>query len=67
MKSLEKYNELQGCREKCTIADLYTEVLNTLFEYSQSWTKVGQSKAWNSRAENESHSGPAYRCKRGQK
>ncbi len=27
MKALEKYNELQGCREQCTIADLYTEVL----------------------------------------
>ncbi len=31
MKALEKYKELQGCREQCTIADLYTEVLITLF------------------------------------
>ena len=27
----DKYIELQGCRKQCTIADLYSEVLITLF------------------------------------
>ncbi len=27
---VENYNELQGCREQCTVADLCTEVLITL-------------------------------------
>ncbi len=34
----EKYNELEGCGEQCTIADLYrlNLLLITLFDYSQS-------------------------------
>ncbi len=31
IEPLEKYNELQGCREQCAIADLYTEVLIVYF------------------------------------
>ncbi len=53
-------NELHGCRELHCCRLAYWSFNDIIVIARQSWTKVGQSKAWKSRAE-ESHSGPALR------